>query len=228
MPASRPRFTPSPGGGSPKRGVQSRPQNAGRGRSSPVDSSASAAAPGTSPESQQIGPDDFRFVQIVGRGSYGVVWEAVKIDTRETYAIKVLEKVTRLTCVCMMCPRVKWLAPRILTAGVVCSKQVAPPLQSPSCLASSPRFLRSSRRTRSLRTARRSLHLSTPIFYPHVHTHAQDDILRRGNIDQVLEEKRILQTVTHPFIVSLHFAFQVRRESDRERDRERERRGERG
>ena len=97
MPASRPRFTPSPGGGSPKRGVQSRPQNAGRGRSSPADSSASAAAPGTSPEPQQIGPDDFRFVQIVGRGSYGVGWEAVKIDTRETYAIKVLEKVTRLT-----------------------------------------------------------------------------------------------------------------------------------
>jgi hypothetical protein len=31
----------------------------------------------------------------------------------------------------------------------------------------------------------------------------------------VLEEKRILQTVTHPFIVSLHFAFQVQRESER-------------
>jgi hypothetical protein len=65
---------------------------------------------------------------------------------------------------------------------------------------------------------------STPT-YPLAHTHTQDDILRRGNIDQVLEEKRILQTVNHPFIVSLHFAFQVRRESEREREIKRERAG---
>jgi hypothetical protein len=63
---------------------------------------------------------------------------------------------------------------------------------------------------------------STPT-YPRAHTHTQDDILRRGNIDHVLEEKRILQMVTHPFIVSLHFAFQVRRESERARKREKER-----
>ena len=82
--------------------MQRRAQNADRGSSS--------AAPGTPPEPQQIGPDDFHFVQIVGRGSYGVVWEAVKVDTRETYAIKVLEKVLCMLAhdppVCMMCPRV--------------------------------------------------------------------------------------------------------------------------
>jgi hypothetical protein len=72
----------------------------------------------------------------------------------------------------------------------------------------------------------RSLRNSTPT-YPRAHTHTQDDILRRGNIDQVLEEKRILQTVNHPFIVSLHFAFQVRRENERARKRERERERER-
>ena len=70
-------------------------------RSRPGDRRSSAAAPGTPPEPQQIGPDDFHFVQIVGRDSYGVVWEAVKVDTRETYAIKVFEKVLRMTPSCV-------------------------------------------------------------------------------------------------------------------------------
>jgi len=102
--------SPKHGGGSPNHGVQQRrAQNADRGRSSPAESSASAAAaPGTSPEPQQIGPDDFHFVQIVGRGSCGVVWEAVKVDTRETYAIKVLEKVLRMT------PRVHDVSSRLV------------------------------------------------------------------------------------------------------------------
>jgi hypothetical protein len=84
------------------------PQEAPDGVHLAESSASAAAAPGTSPEPQQIGPDDFHFVQIVGRGSYGVVWEAMKVDTRKTYAIKVLEKVLRMT------PRVHDVSSRLV------------------------------------------------------------------------------------------------------------------
>lgn len=48
--------------------------------------------------------------------------------------------------------------------------------------------------------------LISPSTHPPVHT--QSAVLRRDNIDQILDEKHILQTLDHPFIISLHFAFQ--------------------
>jgi hypothetical protein len=50
-----------------------------------------------------IGTDDFNFLRVVGRGAYAVVWEAVKLDTRQVYAIKVLDKVSRAYTPSFLC-----------------------------------------------------------------------------------------------------------------------------
>ena len=43
-------------------------------------------------EGKQLGPGDFNFIGILGRGAYGHVAKAEKKDTCETFAIKIIQK----------------------------------------------------------------------------------------------------------------------------------------
>lgn len=43
-------------------------------------------------ESKKVEQQDFQFLQILGRGAFGRVAKAIKKDTGETFAIKIVEK----------------------------------------------------------------------------------------------------------------------------------------
>ena len=43
-------------------------------------------------EQRKIRKEDFQFIQLLGRGAYGRVAKAQRIDTGDTFAIKIVEK----------------------------------------------------------------------------------------------------------------------------------------